>query len=377
MTTNAQTTPTTSEGSVQQVQIVDTPKPSVEERITSLLDFEDQPGQPEPEKIGAEPPEDDENDAADINNVEADSEEEKQDTEQEEDSDSDSEDGESSEEEILLDSLADLAEHLGVEPADLYGIKIPINTPSGRKDVSLGEWKDEVQKEFADREAQHTASTQKAEQEIAYRRQLMQQQLNEAMHLSNVVERQLIGEINGVNWEALRQDDPAEYAAMRQQYGERVEALKQFKSQMQQSWTQQQQAQYQQHAQHLEQLKAREQQELFNKIPEWSNREKAVAEAQGISRYLLEQGFAEQEASNILDHRFVVLARKAMKFDELNQANPAKKKVVKVGKKTVKPGSTKTKTERADSQRTADKKRAKQAGTTDALAAYFEKHILD
>ena len=62
------------------------------------------------------------------------------------------------EEALEVSSISDLAEHLGVETADLYNVSIPITDANGeRKEVSLGEWKDTFQNnERAQRLAQES-----------------------------------------------------------------------------------------------------------------------------------------------------------------------------------------------------------------------------
>ena len=94
------------------------------------------------------------------------------------------------EEALEVSSISDLAEHLGVETADLYNVSIPITDANGeRKEVSLGEWKDTFQNnERAQRLAQESealkAELQSQQQQAA---EAMERQAQEgAMFLNQV-----------------------------------------------------------------------------------------------------------------------------------------------------------------------------------------------
>ena len=81
-------------------------------------------------------------------------------------------DGEAEEvEEIQLSSLRDLAEHLGVEEADLYqNIAIPVTKADGTPDtISLSEWKDAYQ--ASDHYREQARANQEAAEQAARERE--------------------------------------------------------------------------------------------------------------------------------------------------------------------------------------------------------------
>ena len=53
----------------------------------------------------------------------------------------------------------------------------------------------------------------------------------EGLHgLTTMLEDQLVGEYNGVDWESLRSADPAEYTALRQDFSDRAKDLQHKKA---------------------------------------------------------------------------------------------------------------------------------------------------
>lgn len=114
---------------------------------------------------------------------------------------------ESEEEAVQLTSLHELAEHLGVEQADLYQLQIPITDPSGeRREVSLGEWKDTFQNnQRAERLAQEASElkTQLQEQQVQVS-EAMERQAQEGAAFLSQVESTLQQEFQSINWDSLR-----------------------------------------------------------------------------------------------------------------------------------------------------------------------------
>ena len=140
-----------------------------------------------------------------------------------------------------------------------------------------------------------------------------EQQLNQLGFLVNQMIDDLTKADQGTNWEELRQLDPAEYAARREEMNAKREKLNQ---------AYQLQQQHLQQSQQLQQAKlkaqiADEQVKMIGAIPAWSDpatREKETAE---LRTYLTSNGLSEEEVGGITDHRSIVIARKAMLYDQL------------------------------------------------------------
>lgn len=155
-------------------------------------------------------------------------------------------------------------------------------------------------------------------------------------------EKLLTADIAKIDWEALRQQDPAEWSAKRQDFAERKAQIDQLKAGAV--------AEYQKHnhlskAEQDESKRAvllQEHERLLEKIPAWKDAKVRETETKKVSNYLLNQGLSQEEIAEASDHRLVNLAYKAMLFDEsMAKVDTAKKKVVTIPKMmksgTVKP----------------------------------------
>ena len=167
-------------------------------------------------------------------------------------------------------------------------------------------------------EAERTA----AQEELARRSQMLDQFLGYAMTADPI-----LAEAQNVDWEKLSQDDPTKYV--------QLQAALQKRGQLYQSWQAQQQEQ--QRAE-MAKVLAREREELVKKIPEAADRDKWAGEEKGLMTYLKGAGLSDREIGGLWDHRIVVLARKAMLYDRLQDGREVAKKKVAMVPKVVRPG---------------------------------------
>ncbi len=77
---------------------------------------------------------------------------------------------------------------------------------------------------------------------------------------------------------------------------------------------------------------------LVSKLPEMRNSETAAKVQQGIVKMLTSNGFNQAEIASVVDHRMIVIARKALLWDELQQGKDGKLKQVREAPPVVKPG---------------------------------------
>jgi len=108
-----------------------------------------------------------------------------------------------------------------------------------------------------------------------------------------------------------------------------------------------------------------EQQALLNKVPEWQDTKVRTKETQEMAEYLQRMGYNEQEVTSLIDHRAVLIARKAMAYDNLNVKAKAKPR----RSKTVAPGSTSG--VKRTTKTTDIVERAKQTGSENDAARAF------
>jgi hypothetical protein len=165
------------------------------------------------------------------------------------------------------------------------------------------------------------------------------------------------------NWEHLLANDPHEYMRQRHVFEQRAVQLQQAQA-AQAYLTQQQQNEAAQQAQVRIDEEGRK---LRDALPDWKDPAKAAEGAKAITEYLTKtSGFDAAELNGINDHRLLVVADKARRYDELmKQQTQAAQKVGKLPAKVEKPGTG----VKPGDGRTEAMRRLKQTGSVDAGAA--------
>ena len=279
-----------------------------------------------------------------------------------------------SEEAPSYQSVDELAEATGMSLDEFLGqIKVTAKIDGQDEAITLSELRDGYQRQQSyTRKTQELAEQRKALE--AAKQQVHEEansRLKELGAMVGALEQQLIGEYQSVNWQELRQTDPAEFAALRAEYQERANRIEQMKAharghaeRQQHETTQQQQAQYQQ-------IMQREAQALLTAIPEWSDQSVAQREKGELREYMVTNGYSPEEVNSLLDHRAVRMIRNAMLFDKQNRDVKAAKKKVAPLRKVTRPGS-KDEGKTTASQKSRDKAaRLRKTGRVDDAAAIF------
>ena len=178
-----------------------------------------------------------------------------------------------------------------------------------------------------------TAEQARAAQEQFSRAQAMQQNYGQQLqqYQSRLAQMQPAQPDPG-----LIESDPVNY--LRQQ-----QAWQSWQGQMAQAQNEAQALQYEQQAQaqqYSTQRLTAEAEALVKVFPEFADATKAQATKAEIAGYLKKSGFSESEVGNVADHRAVVLARKAMLYDQMmgKQAATAQKLVNVPPKAPQRPG---------------------------------------
>lgn len=130
--------------------------------------------------------------------------------------------------------------------------------------------------------------------------------------------------------------DPQEYMRQNYAYQARIAELTQAQA-AQAELTQRNQSEQ---AQHMQARTAQEQEKLLAALPDWKDPAKAKDEASAVDGYLHTAGFSEQERNTISDHRLIVVARKAMLYDQImKQQAQTTQRVEKLPPKVERPGN--------------------------------------
>lgn len=138
-----------------------------------------------------------------------------------------------------------------------------------------------------------------------------------------------------IDWQQLLDSDPVQYLKQRHLFEQRQAAFGEAQAERQRLA---EQAQRDNHAQMQTRIQT-EQQELLAKLPDWKDEVKAKAEKEQLRTFLESNGYKADEIGQVVDHRAIILARKAMLFDQIiAQQKETNKKVEKLPPKVERPG---------------------------------------
>lgn len=204
--------------------------------------------------------------------------------------------------------------------------------------------KDKAEKLEAERlmQADYTKKTMAAAEERKAAQAQSQQALQErqayAQNLSRMqaqLEGALAEQNQSVNWQQLLETDPQQYLQQKHLWEQRQAALQQNYARQQHIASIHQAEQAQRFQSHIQS----QQQELLAKLPEWKDESKAKADKAALREYLLSQGYDEQSVNSVAEAKAVVIARKAMLYDQMiSKAQVATKKVATLPTKVERPG---------------------------------------
>jgi hypothetical protein len=208
-----------------------------------------------------------------------------------------------------------------------------------------------------------------AEAEATAARQERQQYAQNLQALSQQLGAVLQDQQQNIDWQQLLDTNPTEYLRQKHLFEQRQATFQKVQAEQARLWEQQQAEQ----AKNVQSYLAAQQQELLAKLPEWKDETKAKAEKAAIAEFLGKNGFKPEELGNVADHRFVILARNAMKYAQLmEKAQAATKRVEKLPPKVERPGVVET---TKPDGRTAAMQRLGKTGRVEDAAAVFAQFL--
>ena len=201
-------------------------------------------------------------------------------------------------------------------------------------DVTL----DELQKGYS-RTQDYTRKTQ----QIAEVRKQTESEL-QAVRAEREQYAQLLGALQAqvqqaaqpnIDWDRLYNEDPIEWVRQREVMRENQERAAAIQSEQQRLTQLSQHEQVQQR----QMLLAQEQEALVAAIPEWKDAKKAQAEKAMLVQFGQKIGFTPSDLNNVIDHRAVVMLRKAALYDQMMSKRGQIKPVTNNGPRPAKPGA--------------------------------------
>lgn len=272
-------------------------------------------------------------------------------------------------------STSDVAKWLGVDESTLdvdedgtIKVKTKIDGQEGAakfadllKNYQIQGHAENKAREVAERERAIQARAQEVEQQA-------QQRLQHLEQLATVASQELMREYQSIDWNALRQADPGQYAALRADFQERNAKLQGVYQNIQQQNAQREAQAERSRAEAL----AREAERLPSLIPEWKDDATKARESRELMEWGQKIGYAPEvlqrlNTSTALD---IATFRKAMLYDKLQSSKPDVENKVRTAPKLVKPGQTQA---QSAAQKLSNLKQAvkKSGGNQDAVAAYL------
>lgn len=126
----------------------------------------------------------------------------------------------------------------------------------------------------------------------------------------------VLAQAQNLDWNALAQADPAAYVQFRAQYDARVETMQAAAREIETIRAQEAERQNAS----LQEYHQKQHEALINALPELREPQKLEGFAKGVVEYLKSQGFDDSVITDTDDHRALLIADKARKWDELQKA---------------------------------------------------------
>lgn len=259
-----------------------------------------------------------------------------------------SEEAQAESQELSFENLQQLAEALEVPIDDLMGkVKARVKVAGEEREVTLKELRDGYQMESDYRRKTSELSEQRKAFEAERDRAVneINARFNESQQITGFLEEQLMGEYNSVNWNELRATNPAEFAALKQEYNDRYNQIQIVKANAARHLQAQQAEMEQRDMTALQTMLTEESQKLQSAVPDFADETKAKALKGQLRDYLKSYGYNDQEIANVYDHRHVMILRDAMAYRAMQSKKPELTKKIVNLPKMQKPGAAKSKQE--------------------------------
>ena len=220
--------------------------------------------------------------------------------------------------------------------------------------------------EISEQRKQFQSSAEKHEVEMAQIRNERQQYVQT---LQNIIEgsTQSLDKFVDVDWETLKATNPIEYVTKREEYREMQEKVQAIQHEQVAVQSKQSEDMKQLHAQTLQ----REHQLMAEALPEWGDPKKQHEIGSHIRDYARVQGFNDEEIGSLVDHRSLIVLRKAMLYDEMNSSD-VKSKKLKNKPRVVRSGKGVSRKDDSKRKRASKMNRLQKSGHVDDAASILE-----
>ena len=244
----------------------------------------------------------------------------------------------------VISTFSELVESQGWDPEWANSLEIPVKVDGETSKAKIADLVKSYQMtQAAEKRLEESKEKAKSQyQALANKQQELDATIKVAASILQKQLEKVAQEESGLDWKTLEAQDPGEAALKRQKFAERKAAVRSEVAELAKAYQQNQLKAQQEDQEKQAQRLIDEREALLAKLPEWKDEDTAAAEQKSLTEYLTSQELSEDAIhQTAFDHKLLIMARKAMLYDQIKQkAEPAKKKLVKVPK-TLKPGSTK------------------------------------
>tara|TARA_R110000868_G_scaffold364240_1_gene627098 strand:+ start:759 stop:1742 length:984 start_codon:yes stop_codon:yes gene_type:complete len=210
-----------------------------------------------------------------------------------------------------ISTISGLAEAIGWEAADLYGMNVPMG--DGQESVPLGQLKDRYQEALRTETASKARISELETQATQYQGNFESaNQVSQQMQQAQAALVSLQNQYQGIDWAEAEQNDPGQAALSKQKF---QEAYSQARGQVQQVEQQQQQIQ----AEHLQKQATR----MHELLPSWSDPEIMKQGQKDIKETLTGLGYNEDEINSMADARAVHMLNDYVRLKKLEASSSA------------------------------------------------------
>jgi hypothetical protein len=250
--------------------------------------------------------------------------------------------------ENTISTVDELLEHYQLDPEAFNGLKVNVKVDRQTTAVPISELIKSYQIGEAATKRLEDAKTKAASiiSDVTTKQEQLHAELSSAATLIGEAEAMFEADSKAIDWNKLRREDPAEYAAQKRDFDDRAARIKDLKAKGAKAWRDAVASQRTEAETQTAARIAAEKDNLLAAIPDWKDQEKAKVEVGKLTSYLTglpeTLAFSPDEIRATTDHRLLVLARKAMLYDaSQNKTSAALKRVAKVPK-TIKPAAGRT-----------------------------------
>jgi hypothetical protein len=224
-----------------------------------------------------------------------------------------------------------------IDPESVMGLHVTAKIDGKEMQVPLSDVLKSYQLEGHVNNKSIELSNQKTqfEQERTQWQQATQQALHQHQAMGNLALNMLNHDYQRIDWNGLRATNPAEFAALQAEFGQRQQQIQGFLQQVDQA----KQQEDQQREAALRQSLTQENDKLMNARPEWRNPDAFTKDRDQMQQYARSLGFQDAELNAIYDHRYMLILHDAARYRALQAATPQALKQVRQAPPMAKPGS--------------------------------------